>query len=87
MARNVKYLPFPQAFRKPRYRVSKTGEIEELKGVDTNYYPSTDPGGWRRSALKTAEKFDQDAKDYPFTTVSEAINAAAGSTRKNSFRA
>ena len=31
------YIPFPQAFRKPRYRVSKTGEIEELKGIDTFY--------------------------------------------------
>ena len=65
------------------YPLLKTGEIEELKGIDTNYYPTSDAtGGWRRAGLITAQRFDEKAKDYPFTTVSEAINAAAGSTRK-----
>ena len=74
--------------RETRYRVNEqTGQVEELPGFSVNITAAMQNRGNYGPAIKNtndrAKAFDKEAKNYEFTKVSDAINAASKRTRQS----
>ena len=73
--------------RDTRYRINDAGDIEELPGFNYSISVKQQRGKVGSQKMKEAKSkvkdFDEKQKDYPFEKVSEAINAAAGKTKKS----
>jgi len=73
--------------RQTRYRVNEAGEVEELPGFSLNITAEmkrkANYGNAIKSANEQAKAFDAKVKDYEFTKVSDAINAASKKTKQS----
>lgn len=73
--------------RQTRYRINDAGEVEELPGFSVNITAAMQSranyGPAIKSANEQAKAFDAKVKDYEFTKVSDAINAAAKKTKQS----
>ena len=73
--------------RQTRYRINEAGEVEELPGFSVNITAAmqnrANYGNTIKSANESARAFDAKVKDYEFTKVSDAINAASKKTKQS----